>query len=1372
MKPYAKATSSGVSVGRRGLGGLALVSFVVFVLVGVLPLVSARASGAFKIEGQPQKEKVFATRVALQAEVVDGAPEFEWHSEYATSENGPWTASASGIEDGAEAGSNVAYISLGTADEPVGLDVLHKLSPNTAYYARFHAKKGSETVERTFSFTTTGVTQPEVAEDLGDGASTFRAEATGPRSAVAKAQIESNGAATKYAFEYAPAEANGQAPGEHSAAWSAFEPAREITVAEDFAIAEARVTDLVPETRYYTRVSMTNEVGTKVQLPEVSNVNPGWFRTPTGRPVVGEPEVRNVTGTSAHITGSINPHGLETKWHFEYAAAAEGPWKTVSGAEGVVSAAQAQALPEGAGAPGVEGALSGLAPSKEYFVRLFAESSAGEGRNYSEEPIVSEKREFASFTTFGAPSAVTLAVHGLHGEALRVMGGVDPDSVPTSGEQTIAVEGAPTGGTFTLTFDGDTTGGTGTADLEAGSSKIEPFVVTTGEFAVGEVISGAGIPAGTTITGLLTPQEVLEYEEDALKEHVREVQVRKPYVKLSEPITATATGAVLRANISYDSPSEVVGHALEALPTIGRYSSLRVSGPDGGPYTVYFGTDGGLREKAEPQIVAGSSGLTPSGTVTVATVFAGGEGYDTHYHFEYVSQKQFEAPGSEGGFAKADSTQEVDLGVGDSTEYVGVDLPALVAGETYRFRTVATSTSPGDPVVYGEEQALTVSAASSSSTGSEGSGGCPNEGLRTGFSALLPDCRAYEQLTPVDKEGAQEIFNYGGKFGAEGAQVGEDGDHLELGVDTVKWGAGPRAGQSPYFFSRTSTGWQITAASAQPGAGVYHYNPEVFSSNLSGFAFEKTWGTSTKSESPRVEFMAGPAGGPYTMVASVARAEAPPGWAGGSSDLSTLVLQDSDHTLLGHSTHTVQGDDLYEYSNGGLRQLNVTGGSPGATIGSCGANIAVASEAEVSTLTGSNVTVGQYAISEDGSSIFVEAVPGNNCSEAKHLYVRVNGSRESAQTVDIGAYTFVAASPDGSHALIEKAAGENPGLYLYSAESQSARFLSGSGVAAGANLNVSEDLSTVYIRNPGRYSKTPDLYRYNVATEKLSFITHLTLGDEQAFNTSPEGRYLYFMAQTVAGLPGGGVEAEAPHTTENQSSQVYRYDSAEQVIQCMSCASPYDPEPKLSALFVGSGDRFASDNGDFVFFDTPAALLPSDVDGEDPAEDHPIVGVEHSSNSYSLSSDVYEWRRDGIDGCSHVRGCLSLITAGRGGFANILLGTSRSGDDVFFETKETLVAQDAVEDGTSENIYDARVDGGFPEPARPVECKGDSCSTPFAPPGEVTPASATFQGAGNPIPAATPPPKAKTRLKKKVVKKKPKKKKSSKRSVKSNRRGK
>jgi hypothetical protein len=169
----------------------------------------------------------------------------------------------------------------------------------------------------------------------------------------------------------------------------------------------------------------------------------------------------------------------------------------------------------------------------------------------------------------------------------------------------------------------------------------------------------------------------------------------------------------------------------------------------------------------------------------------------------------------------------------------------------------------------------------------------------------------------------------------------------------------------------------------------------------------------------------------------------------------------------------------------------------------------------------------------------------------------------------------------------------------------------------------------------------------------------------------------------------------------------------------------------------------SSANGDYVFFDTPAALVPQDVDGEVAPE----VGAQGSidqSTVYSTSSDVYEWRKNGVDGCSHIQGCLALISSGTGGEKNVLIGTTESGRDVFFATHSQLAPTDTDSAG---DIYDARIGGGFPTSTRPVECEGDACSTPLAPPVDSTPASLLFSGPGNLVPVTVPTPKAKPKAK-------------------------
>jgi phosphodiesterase/alkaline phosphatase D-like protein len=1212
-------------------------------------------------EKELKEEAVYSTRAHIAVEMFTGELPTEWVSEYCNGKDGTctegegnWVKSAEGEAQldvkGVLPFQEVDFLGKesGAFLYPHRTALIRNLEPSTIYYARFKAKNSAGSATSViFNFTTNPIKKPEFTE--------YQIDTTSPETAAARAIVETNGAQTEYHFEYAPADSQGNAPPEGSLSWTLFTEggAGTITVAEDFAIVEPKITGLAPEKKYFARVTMSNSQGTVLEGARPRGRPDGSFETPTAKPIVNEPNIRNVTGTSVYISSRVLPHHSETLWRLEYATTEGGHvpsgnsplWTEVPGAKGIVTQSQAEALAEGVDVS-VASPLSGLEPMTTYYVRLFAENAAGEGLTCHEnticEPIRSTTHGLTSFQTFGAPIVKTFAVHGLHGEALRVMGAVNPDSVATSGEQTVTLGGNPTGGTFTLTFKGQTTG----------------------------------------------------------------------------PIAFDAPGVG-----SKDSVDAAVG----ALSSVG--GDVEVTGPDGGPYSVYFtGKNGGV---AQPLISGDGSGLTPGGTVTVTTVLAGGEAYDTHYHFEYVSQKQFEAPGGEGGFAKAGSTEEVDLGSGDSDVYVGADLSGLTPGESYMFRTVATNTSPGNPVVNGGEQSLSVPVLPVS--GPEEAVACGKE--RKGASAHLPDCRAYEQLTPTDKGGAQEIFSYGGNAGREGARPGSDGDHFEYGSVPVKWGSGVTAGQSPYFFSRSGDNWSVIGATAQPTAGVFRYTPQVFSSDLTRFAFEARWATSPSlsSESPHVEYMVGTPGGPYTTVESVSRAQAEPGWVAGSADLSKVVLEVTAHALLGKPTGTKEGEDVYEYSDGGLAQVNVTGPSPGVTIGTCGAVVARGFD-------GTANVASAHAVSADGSKVFFEAVPGSKCSDAKHAYVRINGS----QTVDIGVYRFIAADPKGSKVLLEKRSGENTGLYLYDAETETIGFLPASEIATGASFNVSDDLSAVYFRIDGA-SNDRILYRYDVAGQRRLLVTVINQQDALSFfSVSPDGRYFYFDTTGIAGLPSGGRD------------QVFRYDSVEASVLCMSCASSFDSEPELNALFTTAegGKMIASADGNYAFFDTPAALVSADVDGEVEPKSH-VEGSEHGSSNYSVSSDVYEWRRDGLDGCLRPQGCLRLITTGAGGFLNILLGTTDSGRDVFFSTNESLVRSD---NDTAGDIYDARIGGGGPEVALLPECEGDACSTPFSAPDVSTPSSAVFQGSGNVVSGkdakARKKPAVKTRCKKTAKKKK------------------
>ena len=885
---------------------------------------------------------------------------------------------------------------------------------------------------------------------------------------------------------------------------------------------------------------------------------------------------------------------------------------------------------------------------------VLAENAAGEGENSFGEHVSVETREIGSVTTEGPPTAATLPAHTLDGEALRVIGWVDPNSALTSAEQTVTIEGAPTGGTFTLTFNHETT-----------------------------------------------------------------------------------------APISVEAPAETVIKALEALPSA---PTVGVQGADGGPYTIFFGVENTpLAEKPQPLIEGDGSGLTPSGSVAVATTQQGGEGPETHYRFQYVGQRAFEA---QGGFAGTElrETPAVAVGSGTAAQVVAADLPGLTPGEGYRYRILATSSLPGSPVVFGGERELTVPGAPVSEVPV-----CANAALRVGAGASLPDCRGYEQLTPVFKEGAREPFLYGGATGG-GVAIGVDGNHAVLETENVTWGAGPAAGQSPYFFSRQEgAGWQMTAGATQPETGVNKLIPQLLAPDLASWAFSSAFQTSggkSGSKSANIEYKVGSPGGPYAMVASVPAGKGGAGWVGASEDSSRRFLQLADHTLLGSATGTKQGADLYEYVSGELHQVNVTGSAPGATIGTCGAGIVTGAEPAGSVSSA-------HAVSSDGSRVLFEAVPtGHSCQEPKHLYIRVGG----ASTLDIGAYHFIAANAEDTKLLLERRNGEAREVISYDPETASSKLLFAlqHDLSFETEFRVSDDLSTVYFLSSEQLTpealdtSTPDggtsgLYRYDVAAEKLAFVDSAYLA--ALHGVSPDGRFVYFTADVVGGVPGA-----VSHQEHHYLAQAYRFDSVGSVVQCVSCASSFDPEPKLGAIFGERGGnggmlesrtghltpRFASANGDYVFFDTPSALVPADVDGEvSPA----LGGEENESLVFSPSSDVYEWRAAGVDGCGHVQGCLALITNGRGGFLNLFLGTDDSGRDALIYTSSRLGPRDGDAAG---DIYDARIGGGeAPPPPGPVECEGDACSTPPAAPNDSTPSSFTFSGAGNLLAPMLPPTKPK-----------------------------
>jgi hypothetical protein len=721
---------------------------------------------------------------------------------------------------------------------------------------------------------------------------------------------------------------------------------------------------------------------------------------------------------------------------------------------------------------------------------------------------------------------------------------------------------------------------------------------------------------------------------------------------------------------------------------------------------------------------------------------------------------------------------------------------------------------------------------------------CENEASRQGPSASLPQCRAYEQVTPVDKGGALDLFpieEISGSTDVEPIPVdrgyaAEDGSEFLLSASS-SIGATAPTGLASYVFSRGSEGWTMSTVDP-PIARPQTVIARVFDpTNLSAIGFSDLIGPSkadlsTANESSvQLASMVGPAAGPYSTLGSVSgfavevTRETGINLVGGSEDLSRVILESKNHSLAPEAAdQDLRSDALYESVDGAecspggsnckLVNVNEKGETMlcGATLGQRGeqrggAHDAVSSDGSRIFFTAPDPTSTNGERAEGPGCWNFQALPSENPPE---VYMRVNGKTtveisKPEEGVKVGTTenpalpaVFVGASADGAKAffvteteLTEDDKWHAPELYEYDAEApvgkRLVRVSSGdlpSGPAEG-NVDfvaaVSSDSSSVYFTafgalTPGasvlpqgktRGGAEPvNLYRYDTLTGKTTYITRVNAGDypeslvgellpwyhsvfgegkaedlglasDAEWYTTDDGRYLVFGTEKPI---TGYDNAQAPDVrcdkvysgvSSGECVELYRYDAEaeehkEPAIVCVSCAGS---APVDDAVFArsrletpaGGPPRPISENGEDVFFDTASALVPQVTPGK---------------------VHVYEWHD----------GTISLISSPSDPGDAFFLGSSADGSNVFFSTHAQLVPQDT---DVSDDIYDARVDGGFAGLVAP-QCTGTGCQgVPAAAPIFATPSSETFAGVGNvPAseaavkPASKPKSKAKSKPKK------------------------
>ena len=157
-----------------------------------------------------------------------------------------------------------------------------------------------------------------------------------------------------------------------------------------------------------------------------------------------------------------------------------------------------------------------------------------------------------------------------------------------------------------------------------------------------------------------------------------------------------------------------------------------------------------FQSAALPPVVEGESvSSVETGAVTLEAKIDP-QGAETGYHFEYGPQA--------GDYVTSVPVPAREIAAGVTGVGVNVYAAALAPGTTYHYRVVASNVVEGSPVsVDGPDRTFTT--LTPQGTGSPAN--CPNEQLRAEqpYGLGLPDCRAYELVSPPDKRGAEIKLN-------------------------------------------------------------------------------------------------------------------------------------------------------------------------------------------------------------------------------------------------------------------------------------------------------------------------------------------------------------------------------------------------------------------------------------------------------------------------------------------------------------------------------------------------------------------------------------------------------------------------------------
>ncbi len=731
-------------------------------------------------------------------------------------------------------------------------------------------------------------------------------------------------------------------------------------------------------------------------------------------------------------------------------------------------------------------------------------------------------------------------------------------------------------------------------------------------------------------------------------------------------------------------------------------------------------------------------------------------GFDTRDSFQYLSDSAYvEAGESFSGAVEVPLGGQV-LGSGQGALAAAATLSGLAPESEYRYRVIATShCAPKEP----EKVCESVGAVKS---------------LRTfgPDASVIPDGRAYELVSPAWKNVGQ-VFPANPEVSSCGLVECKPGGALQRfplqsapGGDAVVYEGNPFSAsggavlENEYRAERTGSGWQTTNLSPPTMNSKGGLGYKAFDAQLSKAVLEqKSPALSPQAPPEFTNLYLQPTASPLALAPLIT--EAPPhrvpatlklAYAGSSADLSRRFFTANDELGSQGAGGAEAATNLYESSGGELHLVSIGPGSepiPEAVFGSG------------TLLKNGNPSIPaqvlSHAISADGTRAFWTGKEGKT-------YVRVDGTEtlevpgpgSCAESVELPARVcFLTASADGSSVLLSNGQIDtlNNATGAYEAGSDLSQGKGGFQGIAGQ----SDDLSHVYFvdtavlagaeENSGGAKAQPaqnNLYAWHQGT--TSFIATLQVPDGRApyggvdgegdwadsptrrtAQASPNGGWLAFLSRApLTGQDSTGPCKASSGTgkfVEGPCPEAFLYQDATGDLRCASC-SPSGSQP-LGPSFLpiisnlpdsGLQPRYLTDSGR-LFFDSRDSLVPGDSNG----------AVE----------DLYEFEPAGVGSCARKGGCVSLISAGDGSEDSNFLAMDENGENVFFTTRDRLLGADT---DTLFDLYDARVAGGFPEPAKAPECVGEACQPQPPPLAESPPAAPASGGNIKPPPPTKPPP--------------------------------